>query len=52
MQAQCSGWWCISAVAAMAVVTSAGADFYKHSVQATVHCCQKCIANGGTYVEK
>ena len=32
--------------------TSAGADFYECSMQALVHCWQKCIANGGDYVEK
>jgi len=33
-------------------VTSAGPDFYKHSMQALAHCWQKCIANGGNYVDK
>ena len=28
-----------------------GADFYKYSMQALVHCWQKCIANGGGYIE-
>jgi len=32
--------------------TSAGADFYECSMQALVHRWQKCIANGGDYVEK
>jgi hypothetical protein len=32
--------------------TSAGADFYKRSMQALVHRWRKCIANGGDYVEK
>jgi hypothetical protein len=32
--------------------TSAGADFYECSMQALVHRWQKCIANGGNYVEK
>jgi len=36
--------WCISAV--MTVVTSTGADFYECSMQALVHCWQKCTANG------
>jgi len=31
-------------------VTSASADFYKHSMQA--HHWQKCTANGGDYAEK
>ena len=30
-------------------VTSAGADFYKHGMQALVHCCA-CIARGGDCV--
>ena len=33
-------------------VTFAGADLYERSMQALVHCWQKCIANGGDYVEK
>ena len=33
-------------------ITSAGADFYKHSIQAFVYHLQKCIANGGDYAEK
>ena len=33
-------------------VTSTGADFYEHGLQALLHPCQKCIANGGDYVEK
>jgi hypothetical protein len=32
-------------------VASAGADFYKRSMQALVHHRRKCIANGGDYVE-
>ena len=32
-------------------VTSTGADFYKHSMQALVHCWWECIANGGYYVK-
>jgi len=32
--------------------TSAGADFYECGMQALVYCWQKCIANGGDYVEK
>jgi len=32
--------------------TSAGADFYECGMQALVHHWQKCIANGGDYVEK
>mgnify|MGYP001852539487 CR=1 FL=1 len=32
--------------------TSAGADFYAYSMQVLIHCWQKCIANGGDYVEK
>jgi len=32
--------------------TSAGADFYEHSMQALVHRWQKCIANGGDEVKK
>ena len=27
--------------------SSTGADFYKHGMQALVHCLQKCRANGG-----
>jgi hypothetical protein len=30
----------------------AGADFYECGMQALVQCWQKCIANGGDYVEK
>jgi len=30
----------------------AGADFYERGVQALVHRRQKCIANGGDYVEE
>ena len=33
-------------------VTSAGADFYKHGMQALVYHWWKCIANGGSHVEK
>jgi len=34
-------------------VTSAGADFDKHGMQALVHCWWKCIANNdGGYIEK
>ena len=33
-------------------VTPADADFYEHGVQTLVHCWQKCIANGGDYIEK
>ena len=33
-------------------VTTAGADFYKHSMQALIHCWWKCTANGGYCVEK
>ena len=32
--------------------TFAGADFYERGTQALVHCWQKCITNGGDYVEK
>jgi len=32
--------------------SSNSADFYKHSMQAFVHCWQKCIANGDYDVEK
>ena len=32
--------------------TAACADFYECGVQALVHRCRKCIANGGDYVEK
>lgn len=28
-------------------VISTGVDFYKHNMQALVHCWQKCIGNGG-----
>ena len=34
------------------VVTSTGTDFYKHSMQAFVHCWQKYTASGGDYAEK
>jgi len=33
-------------------VTSAGADVYKHSMQALVHSWIKCIANAGDNLEK
>ena len=33
-------------------VTSACTAFYKHGLQALVHCWWKCRANGGDYVEK
>ena len=33
-------------------VTSTGADFYKHAVQALVHRRWKCTANSGNYVGK
>ena len=33
-------------------VTSTGAGFDEHGMQALVHCWWKCIANGGDYVEK
>ena len=33
-------------------VTSTGADFYEHGMQALVHRWQKCIANGGDFVKK
>ena len=33
-------------------VTSTGADFYEHDLQVLVLHWQKCIANGGDYVEK
>ena len=26
-------------------------DFYGHGMQALVHCWQKCVTNGGAYVE-
>ena len=45
-------WWCISEVARMAVITSAGADSYGSGMQALVHCWQKYITNGGDNVEK
>jgi len=32
--------------------TSAGADFYEPGMQALIHRWQRCIANGGEYVEK
>jgi hypothetical protein len=32
-------------------VSSAGTDFYDHSMQAFVHRWQKCVASGGDYVE-
>ena len=33
-------------------VTSSGAGFYKHSMQALVHAQWKCIVNGGDHIEK
>jgi len=33
-------------------VTFAGADFYKHGMQAAVHHWQRCTANSGDCVEK
>jgi hypothetical protein len=33
-------------------LASAGADFYERRIQALVHRWQKCIMNGGDYVEK
>ena len=33
-------------------LASAGSDFYKRGMQALVHRWQKCITNGGNYVEK
>jgi len=33
-------------------VTSIGADFYKHSMMALVHCWQNCIARNGDSAEK
>jgi transposase len=33
-------------------VTTAGADFYKCSIQVLVHCWQKRISSGGQYVEQ
>ena len=33
-------------------VTSVGVDFYEHGMQALVYCWQKCLANGGDYIEK
>ena len=33
-------------------VTSTGADYYKHGMQALVHWWQKCIANVGDHVAK
>ena len=39
-------WWIA------AVVTSSGADIYKHGMQAPVHRWQKCITNGGDSDEK
>ncbi len=32
--------------------TTAGSDFYEHSMQAPVQYCQKCIANDDEYVGK
>jgi len=32
--------------------TAACADFYERGVQALVHRCRKCIANGDDYFEK
>jgi hypothetical protein len=33
-------------------LASSGADFYERGIQALVHRWQKCIMNGGDYVEK
>ena len=33
-------------------VISTGADFYKRSLRALLHCWWKCIANGGEYVDR
>jgi hypothetical protein len=33
-------------------LASAGADLYERGIQALVHRWQKCITNGGDYVEK
>ena len=44
--------YCVSTLAAMAVVTSTGGDFYENGIQALVHHRQKCVANGDDSVEK
>ena len=46
MRAKWGGGWCIPEI------TSTGADFHEHDMQAFVHHWWKCIANGGYYVEK
>ena len=52
MWAQWGSGWYFLAVVTTTVVHLPDADFYKHGVQAPVHCWQKCIANGVDYVEK
>jgi len=34
------------------VITSTGADFDEHNMQAFVHHWQKCVVNGGDNVER
>jgi len=45
---------CNSAIMAAVkqLVTSTSANFREHSMQALVHCWQKCITDGGDHVEK
>ena len=52
MWAQWGSGWCISAVATATLFTSAGANFYKHGMQAIVHHWQNCTANAGGHPEK
>jgi len=56
MWAQEGVGWCVSTAVTATWKTShvpeSHADFYKCSMQDLVHHWQKCIANGGDYVEK
>jgi len=52
MWTQWGGGWCILAVTTATVGHLHSTDFYKHSMQALVHHCQKCIACCGDYVEE
>ena len=56
MWAQWGGGCCFSEVATVMWKThhvpDGHADFYEYSMQALAHLCQKCIVNGGDYVEK
>ena len=47
-----SGGWGVCFSSDNSGSTSAGAGFYKHSMQAIMHCWWKCTTNGGDCVEK